>query len=306
MMNATAVPAPDTTRRTIPTATADAVTTAPVAVRAGDRRRVATHPASSPTAKGQTVEKKPPTVSPWWCDARPIRTNAVTATASRIRVARFTPPRYGGGSLWRARAPVGQTPTVTPDLHFRDARPADVAAVVDLVESAYRGESSRAGWTTEAHLLDGQRTDFDEVVSMIARIDSAVVLAERDGELLGCCHLERRKFASAYFGMFAVRPVLQGAGIGRALVAEAQRRAADWGCEQMRMTVIRQRDDLLAWYGRLGFSPTGETEPFPYGDERFGRPRRADLEFVVLAGPVRRPAADALPEAGGVPDERAI
>ena len=215
-------------------------------------------------------------------------------------MARRTPPRYGGGSLWRARAPVGQTPTVTPDLRFRDAHPADVAAVVELVESAYRGESSRAGWTTEAHLLDGQRTDSYEVSSMIARTDSAVVLAERDGELLGCCHLERQKSGMAYFGMFAVRPVLQGAGIGRALVAEAQRRAAGWGCEQMRMTVIRQREDLLAWYGRLGFSPTGETEPFPYGDERFGRPRRRDLEFVVLSGPVGRPAA------GTVPDERII
>ena len=77
-----------------------------------------------------------------------------------------------------------------------------------------------------------------------------------------------------------------GSGIGRAVVDESFRIARTWGCREMRMTVIRQRADLIAWYGRLGFTPTGETQPFPYGDERFGRPRRDDLEFVVLSAPV--------------------
>lgn len=183
------------------------------------------------------------------------------------------------------------------NLLFRDAGPQDVAPVVEVVESAYRGDSSRAGWTTEADLLDGQRTDPEQVAAMLARPESTVVLAERDGRLLGCCHLERRAAGVAWFGMFAVRPRMQGAGIGRALVAEARRRAAEWGCTQMRMTVIRQRADLLAWYGRLGFQATGETEPFPYGDERFGRPLRDDLEFVVLSGEVVAATA------GTVPDE---
>lgn len=111
------------------------------------------------------------------------------------------------------------------------------------------------------------------------------------GEMLGCCHLERRGADTAYFGMFAVAPRRQGGGLGRSLLGAARVRAAEWGCREMRMTVIRQREDLIAWYARHGFEPTGETEPFPYGDERFGRPRRPDLEFVVLAGPVRHSGA---------------
>lgn len=159
---------------------------------------------------------------------------------------------------------------------------------MDLVESAYRGEESRAGWTTEAHLLDGQRTDTAQVDELIHRPGSVIILAERDGRLVGSCHLERHGDGTAYFGMFAVRPKEQGGGVGRALIGEARRAAREWGCRSLRMTVIRQRDDLIAWYARLGFHPTGEAEPFPYGDERFGRPRREDLEFVVLAGPVEQ------------------
>ncbi|MDA8046530.1 MAG: GNAT family N-acetyltransferase [Actinomycetota bacterium] len=174
---------------------------------------------------------------------------------------------------------------------FRLAGPADIDAVVALVESAYRGEPSRQGWTTEADLLEGQRTDVDEVAADLTRSGSAVLLAEDPGPqsvdsppiLLACCHIERRVGGSCYFGLFAVRPTHQGRGIGRAVVAEADRIAGEWGCVDLRMQVIRQRGDLIAWYQRLGFRPTGETVPFPYGDERFGRPKRHDLQFVVLA-----------------------
>lgn len=173
-----------------------------------------------------------------------------------------------------------------PTLRFRVAEPDDVGPVVDLVESAYRGDRSRAGWTTEADLIEGQRTDASEVSDLISRPASVILLAESCGRLVACCHLAHRGSSAAYFGMFAVRPGEQGSGIGRAVLAEAEQVAARWGCDRMRMTVIRQRDELLAWYRRLGFLPTGETEPFPYGDERFGRPRRPDLEFVVLEGRV--------------------
>lgn len=168
------------------------------------------------------------------------------------------------------------------DAQFRVAGPADVPAVVSLVEAAYRGDASRAGWTTEADLLDGQRTDASEVGALIGRDDSLILLAEAASGLVGCCHLERRGRSTAYFGLFAVRPAEQGQGVGRAVVVEAAKRAARWGCTEMRMTVIRQRADLIGWYRKLGFGPTGETQPFPYGDERFGRPLRDDLEFVVL------------------------
>ncbi|MCC9308872.1 GNAT family N-acetyltransferase [Kitasatospora sp. RB6PN24] len=172
--------------------------------------------------------------------------------------------------------------TAAPDLAFRTATAADVPALVELVESAYRGESSRSGWTTEADLLDGQRTDPESLVATLARPDTVVLLAERDGALLACCTLERRP-SGAYFGMFSVRPTQQGGGVGRAVLAEAERFAgAEWGATELEMTVIVQREDLIAWYERRGFRRTGELSPFPYGDERFGLPKRDDLAFEKL------------------------
>jgi len=165
---------------------------------------------------------------------------------------------------------------------FRAAAAADVEAVVALVESAYRGESGLRGWTTESHLLDGRRTDALEVAETIARPDSLILLAERDGRLLASCHVERHG-EGAYFGMFAVDPAQQGAGVGKAVLAEAERHARDaWRCRTMHMTVIVQRDELIAWYQRRGYRRTGEHKPFPYGDERFGIPRRDDLRFEIL------------------------
>jgi ribosomal protein S18 acetylase RimI-like enzyme len=103
-------------------------------------------------------------------------------------------------------------------------------------------------------------------------------------ELCGCCELRQRDGGAAYFGMFAVNPVLQGAGIGTAVLGEAERQVRKlWGATRMEMTVLVQREELIAWYVRRGYRRTGVTEPFPYGEERFGRPRRPDLEFEVLA-----------------------
>lgn len=165
---------------------------------------------------------------------------------------------------------------------FRLATPSDVAAIVALVESAYRGDVSRKGWTTEADLLDGQRTDPAGVGELIAKPGSCLLLAEHDGVLIACANLEKRGDAG-YFGMFSVRPDLQGAGIGRAMLAEAERIARDdWRCREMQMTVISVRDELIAWYERRGYRRTGIHSPFPYGDARFGLPKRDDLRFELL------------------------
>lgn len=169
-------------------------------------------------------------------------------------------------------------------LRFRSATEPDIDDVVALVDSAYRGEGSRNGWTTEADLLEGQRTDAAAVAADIGREGSVVLLAENvEGDLVACAHLEHRQDA-VYFGMFAVRPGLQGAGTGGVVLAEAERRARDeMGASSVEMQVIAQRDDLIAWYERKGYRRTGDTRPFPYGDERFGLPQRDDLHFVVLA-----------------------
>lgn len=168
---------------------------------------------------------------------------------------------------------------------FRAATSDDVALVVDLVESAYRGESSTAGWTTEAELLGGQRTDAEAIAAVVSSADSRLLLAsDEHGAVIACCAIERRRAGRSYFGTFAVRPGLQGGGVGKQVLAEAERVARDeWACDVIEMTVIGQREDLIAWYGRRGYTATGEMRPFPYGDERFGLPKREDLYFVVLA-----------------------
>ncbi|MFG3114915.1 GNAT family N-acetyltransferase [Streptomyces sp. NPDC048197] len=174
----------------------------------------------------------------------------------------------------------------TTELIFRTAVDADVPGLVDLIESAYRGDASRAGWTTEADLLEGQRTDPEGVAAVVRHETGLLLVAEREGALTACCQLEHRG-DHAYFGMFAVRPALQGGGLGRTMLAEAERTAREnWEAREMRMTVIRQRTELIAWYERRGYRRTGEFSPFPYGDERFGIPQRADLEFEVLVKPL--------------------
>ena len=121
-----------------------------------------------------------------------------------------------------------------------------------------------------------------ERLGPVQRADSRILIAERAGELLGCAHIAIEDGAG-YFGMFSVSPTLQGGGVGKALLAEAERVVRDeWRLPAMRMTVIDVRDELIAFYERRGYARTGIKKPFPYGDERFGQPKRDDLRFEVL------------------------
>jgi ribosomal protein S18 acetylase RimI-like enzyme len=175
-------------------------------------------------------------------------------------------------------------------IEYRPARADDVVAIVALVECAYRGDASRRGWTTEADLLDGQRTDAASVAALITAPHSMLLLAHAngDGMLAACCHLAREGADNAYFGMFAVRPELQNAGLGRGMLDAAERIAlSTWACTTMAMTVIDVRAELIAWYERRGYRRTGIHRPFPYGDARFGVPRRGDLRFELLIKPLR-------------------
>ncbi|MEV0918570.1 GNAT family N-acetyltransferase [Streptomyces sp. NPDC049967] len=173
-------------------------------------------------------------------------------------------------------------PRDSGELTFRDATDADVPALVELIQAAYRGDSSRAGWTTEADILKGQRTDPEGVRAVVEDPRSRLLVVERDGAPVACCQLEHRGEA-AYFGMFAVRPSLQGGGLGKVIIAEAERTVREsWGVREMQMTVISVREDLIAWYERRGYRRTGKLSPFPYGDERFGIPQRDDLAFELL------------------------
>ena len=171
-------------------------------------------------------------------------------------------------------------------LTFRAANGGDIPALIELVTSAYRGEVSKQGWTTEADILDGQRIDADALARDIARPHSRVLLAERDGALVACAHVAVED-AAGYFGMFSVKPDEQGSGLGKQVIAEAERIAREeWKLPAMRMTVIDIRDELIAFYERRGYHRTGIKKPFPYGDERYGIPKRDDLRFEVLEKPL--------------------
>ncbi len=167
-------------------------------------------------------------------------------------------------------------------LDFRAANESDIDAIVCLVEGSYRGDTSRAGWTTEADLLDGMRIDAQRVRDDLERPGSLVLLGECDGQLLACANVCVEDDVG-YFGMFSVVPGMQGGGIGKQMLAEAERIAREqWQLPVMRMTVIDVRDELIAFYERRGYHRTGIHKPFPYGDARFGIPKRDDLRFEVL------------------------
>lgn len=159
-----------------------------------------------------------------------------------------------------------------------------------LVEGGYRGESAKRGWTHEADLLGGQRTDRDALRDMILDDSQTILLAESEGRLAGCVLVadegDRDGARVAYLGMLTVDPELQGQGLGRMLVAEAERYAKEArSATLMEMTVISVRAELIAWYGRLGYRRSGRQKPFP-DDPRFGVPKVSGLVFEVLAKPL--------------------
>lgn len=164
-------------------------------------------------------------------------------------------------------------------MNIRPATENDISVLNRLVNSAYRGESSKKGWTTEADLLDGIRTSETSLTEMLLRPDGVILLAEEAGEVKGCVYLEKQGGA-LYLGMLTVRPELQGKGLGAQLMQAAEMHARTKGCTKIKMTVITRRDTLIAYYERKGFVDTGERQPFP-NDPKFGIPKQP-LEFMVM------------------------
>lgn len=166
------------------------------------------------------------------------------------------------------------------DVTISPATEQDISALNTLVNSAYRGDSSRRGWTTEADLLDGVRTTEATLLAMLQHPDATILKYERADELLGCVYLEQRA-DSLYLGMLTVSPDAQTGGIGKQLMVAAEALACEKSCRTMTMTVLPQRTELIAFYERRGYRLTGETHPFPMDDPRFGLPR-VPLSFIVL------------------------
>ena len=166
------------------------------------------------------------------------------------------------------------------------ATEADYPEIITLVNAAYRGrgDDSAQSWNREVGILEGTRTD-DSLLREEASAPGAHLLVHRDPQdrsILGTVLLVPAENDSWYLGMFTVRPALQNRQLGRALLAEAESFAREHGARSIQMGVLNVRSALIAWYERRGYALSGETEPFPYDDVRFGKPLRADLEFVVL------------------------
>lgn len=166
------------------------------------------------------------------------------------------------------------------NLHSLIASDADIPQLVSLVNSAYRGDSSKKGWTTEADLLDGIRTDEEALGKMIHQPDSVTLkFTNNQGDLVGCVNLQKQG-DKMYLGMLTVSPYIQAQGIGKEIVNVAEEYARQQGCSSVVMTVITVRHELIKWYERRGYHQTEEKRPFP-ADPRFGIPKQP-LEFVVM------------------------
>lgn len=184
-------------------------------------------------------------------------------------------------------------PSLPESITLTPATEADYPAVIDLANRAYRGTGPEASWNVE-NVIEGQRIDESLLRDDLAANSEAQLLLwlGEDGALLGCVRLEpiqqhelfpQHEPADAwYLSLLAVDPRRQNQQLGRILLAASEAFAQARGARRIRMSVLHVRDTLIAWYLRRGYTPTGETEPFPYGDERFGRPLRDDLHFVIL------------------------
>ncbi|TXH30055.1 MAG: GNAT family N-acetyltransferase [Cyclobacteriaceae bacterium] len=157
---------------------------------------------------------------------------------------------------------------------------ADASALNQLVNSAYRGDTSRQGWTTEADLLDGTRIDEAALRELIEKPDTVILTYREAGKLLGCVEL-RLQEGKLYLGMLSVKPDIQGKGVGKKLMQAAEDYAAQQNLNTIMMTVISVRNELIDWYIRHGYQLTGERKPFVVPDARWGIPKK-ELEFVVL------------------------
>jgi GNAT superfamily N-acetyltransferase len=164
---------------------------------------------------------------------------------------------------------------------FQTASIHDAPHIADLVNSAYRGEGSKRGWTTEADILDGQRTDTESLVNIIEtplnQIDFSINPLTQ--QLLGCVHLIQELPDTLYFGMLTVAPHMQGQGFGKIMMTHIEDVARKHHLRRVRFTVIPIRGELIAFYERRGYHSTGRFEPFPVTDPKFGLPK---IEGLIL------------------------
>lgn len=164
---------------------------------------------------------------------------------------------------------------------IRNAIDGDVLQIVALVNSAYRGDSSKLGWTTEAELLEGIRTDAVEVAAILADDNSAILVGVHNTQIVASVHVQKSRDV-ALLGMFAVSPWSQGRGIGKQMLIAAERHVQmEWNLSKIAMKVISLRHELIAFYERCGYRRTGTTQEFIL-PVAMGRPKVANLRLEIL------------------------
>lgn len=156
----------------------------------------------------------------------------------------------------------------------------DVSNLNKLINSAYRGESSKKGWTTEANLLEGSRTTVQELTEIIQDPKNTILKFTENNHIIGCVLLIEKEY-QLYLGMLTVLPELQNSGVGKKLLYQAEIHAQTLGLSKIIMTVISVRKELIAWYKRNGYVDTGAREPFPVSDVHISISNQP-LEFIVL------------------------
>ena len=167
------------------------------------------------------------------------------------------------------------------DLKYFVAEPRHAAQASALINSAFRGDKGKQGWTTDFDLLDGKRITPELFIESLSPT-SIVLLFGEENNPISSVNIEKLE-RDAYIGLFAVSPLFQNTGIGKRVLKIAEEYAIKtWGMEYVKITVVAQRTELISFYERRGYINTGETSAFPYGDEQFGIPKRDDLSFVYL------------------------
>lgn len=168
-------------------------------------------------------------------------------------------------------------------MRLEAVRHSDVPALHALVERAYRGETARAGWSHEADLLTGPRTSEAELSGFLADPSKRLLCWRDEGAIRACVLLTDKGGGLAYLGMLTVDPALQGEGLGKRLLAAAEDHVREeMRANRLEMQVFDRRRELLSFYERRGYRPTGERRPFPYAEWPQAGALFEDLEFLVL------------------------
>lgn len=163
------------------------------------------------------------------------------------------------------------------------AQQKDAQKIVNLVNSVYRGEKALKSWTTEAALIDGQRVDVEMINQIISDPTQVILLLEEDNQLIGCVNLQKKSETECFLGMLSVSLEHQGQGIAKKIIEYCENFARNYyQSKKMVLFVITVRQELMSFYERRGYTRTGQTHDFPYGEPKWGLPKVLGLKLEKL------------------------